>query len=117
MRKPRRYGHRITIQRRAETRGSAGEVIVSWVDAFPAATAQGGIHAQVLTGPGRELRAAGGEEGETAARINFREMPGVDQTQRVLWNGFVFNIRSIEFDATAKREIRLMCTAGVNDGQ
>jgi len=117
MRQSGRYRHRITIQQRAEARGGAGEVIVTWVDAFPAATALGGIPAEVLTGPGRELRAAGGEEGETAARINFREMPGVDQAQRVLWNGFVFNIRSIEFDATAKREIRLMCTAGVNDGQ
>jgi SPP1 family predicted phage head-tail adaptor len=117
MRQSGRYRHRITIQSRTETRGSAGEVVVAWVDAFPAATALGGIPAEVLTGQGRELRAAGAPEAETAARINFRHIPGVDQTQRILWNGFVFNIRAIEFDATAAREIRLMCTAGVSDGQ
>ena len=117
MRQSGRYRQRIVIKDRVETRGSAGEVIVTWVDAFPAATALGGIPAEVLTGQGRELRAAGAPEAETAARINFRHLPGVKQTQRVEWDGFVFNIRSIEFDATARSEIRLMCTAGVNDGQ
>lgn len=112
-----RYRHRITIQSRVETRSPAGAVLVAWADAFPAATALGGIPAEVLTGPGRELRAAGAPEGETAARINFRRLPGVDETMRVLWDGFVFNIRSVEFDATARRETRLICTAGVNDGQ
>jgi hypothetical protein len=38
-------------------------VLVAWADAFPAATALGGIPAEVLTGPGRELRAAGAPEG------------------------------------------------------
>lgn len=112
-----RYRHRITIQSRVEARTAAGGVAVSWTDAFPAATALGGIPAEVLTGPGRELRAAGAPEGETVARINFRRLPGVDETMRVLWDGFVFNIRSVETDATARRETRLICAAGVNDGQ
>lgn len=112
-----RYRHRITIQSRVETRSPAGAVLVTWVDAFPAATALGGIPAEVLTGPGRELRAAGSPEGETAARINSRYIPGVDETMRVLWNGYIFNIRSVESDATARRETRMICAAGVNDGQ
>lgn len=112
-----RYIHRITIQSRVEGTDGVGAVVASWADAFPAATALGGIPAEVLTGPGRELRAAGSEQAEAAARIAFQYLPGIDPSQRVLWNGQIFNIRSVEYDATGLAEVRLICTAGVNDGR
>lgn len=74
------------------------------------------IPAEVLTGPGRELRAAGAEHAETDARINFRWLPGVTQQMRVVWDGKTYNITGIEYDATARREIRLTCVEGRNDG-
>lgn len=74
------------------------------------------ILAQVLTGPGRELRAAGAEHAETDARINFPWLPGVTQQMRVLWDGRIYNITGIELDVTARREIRLICVEGRNDG-
>lgn len=112
-----RYLHRITIQSRVETVDAVGGITTAWVDAFPTATALGGIPAEVLTGPGRELRAAGGEQAEATARIAFQYLPGVDQSQRVLWDGQIFNIRSVEFDRSGRGEVRLICTAGVNDGR
>jgi SPP1 family predicted phage head-tail adaptor len=112
-----RYRQRITNEARQDGRGALGQVVVTWVDAFPAITAMGGIAAQVLTGPGREFRAAGGEQAETAARINLRYIPGIEQSMRVLWDGLIYNIRSIEFDATGRREVRLICDEGVNDGR
>lgn len=112
-----RYRHRITIQNRVQGVDGVGGVALTWADAFPAATALGGIPAEVLTGPGRELRAAGGEQAEASARIAFQYLPGVDASQRVLWNGQIFNIRSVEYDATGLGEVRLICTAGVNDGR
>lgn len=110
------YRQRITLQSRQETRDAFGAPVLAWVDAFPAMTAAGGIPAAVLTGPGRELRAAGGPQEEIAARIAFRYLTGVTQTMRVLWDGQLYNIRSIELDRTAQREVRLLCTTGVNDG-
>lgn len=111
-----RYRHRIFIDSRVETRGEFGEVAIAWEDAFPSATAAGGIPAEVLTGPGRELRAAGAFEAEQSARINFRHLPGVDQTMRVRWGSMVYDIQSVEYDATARIETRLICKAGLSSG-
>lgn len=81
-----------------------------WADVFA------NVPAEVLTGPGRELRAAGAELAETDARINLRWLPGVTQQMRVLWEGKIYNITGIEYDATARREVRLTCVEGRNDG-
>ncbi|GAB3388123.1 phage head closure protein [Lysobacter fragariae] len=102
--------HRITIQQRVETRDEFGGVSLAWQD-FAV-----DVPADVLTGPGRELRAANAPQEEIAARINFHFLPGVTQIMRVVWDGQLFNIRSIELDRTARRETRLICTTGVNDG-
>lgn len=111
----RRYRHRIEVQQRVETRGATGEVQLGWANAFPAVA--GGIPAEVLTGPGREFRAANSEIGEIAARINFRYLGEVTQEMRVLWRGVAYNIGSVEVDATGVRETRLICTGGVTDGR
>lgn len=112
---PQRYRHRIEIQQRQESRGATGEVLLTWANAFPAFV--GGIPAEVLTGPGREFRAANSEIGEITARINFRGVIGVTQQMRVLWRGVAYNIGSVEQDATGVRETRLLCTGGVTDGR
>ncbi len=107
------YRHRIDLQHKVlgEPDPLSGHQTEDW-ESF---TAQP-IPAEVLTGPGRERLAAGAEQAETDARINFRWLPGVTQQMRVVWDGKTYNITGIEYDATARREIRLTCVEGRNDG-
>ena len=85
-------------------------------------TVHANVPAEVLTGPGREGVAAGAERAETDARIHFHWLPGVDMQMRVIWetepNGDrpEYAIQSIEHDATNRREIRLRCVHGREDG-
>ena len=106
-----RLRHRITIQSPVNTQDTTtGENIVTWVDFLKDEPAE------VLTGQGREFNQSASQQAETAARINMRWQPDVLTTMRVLWDGNVYNIHSIETDITARRELRLVCTAGVNEG-
>jgi head-tail adaptor len=74
------------------------------------------IPAKVMTGKGREFHQSSVIQSETTARINFRWFAGLDTSWRILWDGRVYNIESAELDLTARKEWRLMCTDGVNDG-
>ena len=71
----------------------------------------------MLTGPGREFVAATAEQGETVARINMRWFPGLTADMRILWDGRVYNLKPPETDSTERREYRIQCTDGVNDGR
>lgn len=108
-----RLRHRITIQKPDRIQDpNTGAMINGW------ATVEGmtAVPAEVLTGPGREFRASGAVQAETAARINLRWFPGLLESWRILWDGKTFDIGSIETDATGRREYRLVCKAGVSNG-
>ena len=111
---PGKYRHRVTIEHRVVDRdpedGSA--VLSDWL------TFLDNVPAEVLTGPGRELVAANAEQAETTARINMRWFPGLTAQMRILWDGRVFGIKSPpETDSTARREWRVFCSDGLNDGR
>ena len=109
---PGKYRHRVTIEHQVTTRDPGdGSEIVAW-EVF-----QAGVPAEVLTGPGREFNAANAEQAETVARINMRWFPGLTADMRILWDGLVYNIKPPETDSTARREYRIQCTDGVNDGR
>lgn len=75
--------------------------------------------AEVLEGPGKEPFIAGTIQAETAARINIRyfDIPKTELMKcRITWDGCVFDIVSAERDKTGRREWRLRCVDGVNDG-
>lgn len=116
-----RLSHIVTIQEPVEDQDSnTGEIITSWVTAVDdSGTDLINVPAEVLTGPGREFRESGTTQAETTARINLRWFP-VDRIKlyqwRILWDGRVYNIGGAETDRTARREWRLKCTDGVNDG-
>lgn len=113
-----RYRHFITLQAKGQGEPDplSGLPTDDWADVYAE------VPAEVLTGPGREGVAAGAERAETDARINFRWLPGVDTQMRVIWesepNGTrpVYEIQSMELDATGVREIRLRCVTGLSDG-
>ncbi|HSH43854.1 MAG TPA: phage head closure protein [Arenicellales bacterium] len=106
-----RLRHRVTVQKPERTQDPVtGEVTITWVDVYAS------VPAEVLTGPGREFRESAALQGERVARINLRWFPNLEYDWRIVWEGEPYDIQSIEADVTARREYRLRCTAGVNDG-
>lgn len=106
-----RLRQRITFQVRTQEFTSYGEGVgYVWTNYLA------DVPAEVLTGPGREFQAAGTKQSETTARIALRWFSGLLPTMRVLWDGRVYDIQSMETDATGRKEWRLRCADGVNDG-
>lgn len=114
-----RLRHRVTVQQQVETQNATtGAVSVAWQNVIlTGGVVLNNVPAEVLTGQGREMFQAEARQGEIAARINMRWFPNLTQKMRIVWEGQNFNIQSIETDITARREYRLKCVAGVNDGQ
>lgn len=114
-----RLRHRVEVQEQVELQDSnTGAVSISWQTVWlDSNTSLESVPAEVLTGAGKETIEGDARQAETAARINMRWFPGLTEAMRILWDGKVFNIKTIETDATARREYRLRCTAGMNDGQ
>lgn len=113
-----RLRHRVHIQEQVETQNSnTGAITKAWQTVYlDSDTPLDSVPAEVLTGPGREFNASGAIQAEVAARINLRWFPGLAQSMRILWDGRIYNIGSIETDRTARREYRLKVTGGVNAG-
>lgn len=113
-----RLRHRVTFQRQVTERDSGGVEATTWQTVWlDSDTELADVPAEVLTGPGRESVIAGQVNAETAARITVRWFPGLSQSWRILWEGLVYNIQTFDTDATARREWRIRCTEGMNDGQ
>lgn len=115
-----RLRQRITFQRPVESQDSSGAIEVLWETAEDDnGNPLSSVAAEVLTGPGREFRQSDALQAETSARINLRWFP-VDRLVlykwRILWDGRVYNVGGAETDITARREWRIACTDGVNDG-
>lgn len=119
------YRHRITFQERIETRDpDTGAVDYVWDTVLLEGKLLQGVPAQVLTGPGREAIVSENKMAETSARINTRWFEGLNPKWRIVWNGLIgpdgnpkfYDITSIEVDITARREYRLRCSEGLNDG-
>lgn len=112
-----RLRHRVEFQERVEIVSTAGESQgFEWRTADDDGTLLDSVPAEVLTGPGREFVAGDAKQSETTARICVRWFPGLLPTWRVLWESRYFDIQSIELDVTGRREYRLRCADGVNDG-
>lgn len=90
---------------------TTGSVSLQWVDVYT------NMGAECLTGAGHESVQAQTVEASTDARINFRWVPNIDQSMRVVWDGAFYNITGMETDRTARREWRLRCQKGLTDGR
>lgn len=113
-----RLVHRIAFQHQESVRDSNGVLTVEWANVWlDSETELASVPAEVLTGPGREAVKSGQMQSSTAARITCRWFPGLDASWRILWGDQVFNIASFDTDRTARREWRIACTQGLNDGQ
>jgi SPP1 family predicted phage head-tail adaptor len=113
-----RLRHRIAIQEPIRAQNAVtGEITDTWVNyAIDSNTVFDAVPAEVLTGPGKEQRLSGADYASTDARINIRWFEGLNQAMRILWDGRIYNITSIETDITGRREWRIRATEGLNDG-
>lgn len=113
-----RLRHRVEIQEPVDVQDpNTGVITRVWQTvALDSDTILNSVPAEVLTGPGRELHAAGTKLAETTARINIRWFPGLLKTHRILWDGRTFEIIGISEDVTARREYRINCKDGLSDG-
>lgn len=116
-----RYRHRIAIQERVESQDSeTGDITSVWASLSIGSSSSSqeldDVPAEVLTGPGREFQAANAKQSETDVRVNMHWFHGLTTAHRVVWQDQPYDITSIETDATGRREYRLRCKAGVNDG-
>jgi SPP1 family predicted phage head-tail adaptor len=114
---PGKYRHRVEIQEKVEAQNPVtGVITATWQTvSLDSDTPMDSVPAQVMTGQGREMHAAGTKLAETDARINFRWFPGLDEAMRVIWDGKTYGILSISTDLTGRREYRLHCK-GLTDG-
>ena len=113
-----RLRHRVEFQEQTTVVDSEGREILSWdTVALDSETLLDSVPAEVLTGPGREFIQSGQKQATTAARINVRWFPGLMLSWRILWDGRTYGIETAETDVTGRREWRIRCTEGANNGQ
>lgn len=107
-----KYRHRVTFQEQSVSQDPVtGELTTVWVDV------KASIPAEVLTGAGREFLADQSKQSEFAARINVRYFTGLQTHWRIVHDSNLYNIETFETDSTGRRELRIKCTRGVNDGE
>ena len=113
-----RYRHRVEFQQKVEEQDSeTGAVSYTWETIeYSSDFALSSVPAEFLTGPGREFNAADVKQAEASARVNCRWFGYVDPAWRVVWEGRNFDILSVDYDATGRRETRLRLREGVTDG-
>lgn len=114
-----RLRHVVTFQEQVNDRNDDGVLTRAWATvAAPGVGLLEYVPAEVLTGPGRDFIQSGQQQADVAARITCRWFPGgISPSWRILWDGQIFNIQGApDTDATGRREYRIKCSAGVNDG-
>ena len=112
-----RLRHRVEIQENDRTQNpSTGAMQDNWQTLTVGSTLMDSVPAEVLTGPGREFRAADALQAVTDARINLRWFPGLRQDMRILWDGRIYDITGMATDRTGRQEWRLTCQEGANNG-
>ena len=120
-----RLRHRVTFQKEVAPQVDENGYIVSGSGGWQTVVLTDGttlkdVPAEVLTGPGREFQGGAATQTETSARINLRWFPASERDMaawRILWDHRIYNIQSVETDATARREWRLRVVDGPSDGQ
>lgn len=106
--------HRIRIERKTAERSSSGAMTEVW------STFADNVPAEIKPMSARELLAAQAIRPEVTTWITIRWMQGIEPSMRVVHDddgGRVYQIDGVLPDPTLRREIRLMCSTGVNEGQ
>lgn len=104
-----RLRRRVVIEQVLETIDAEGQPVKTW-STFTT------VQAAVEPMSGREFFDNQQINDETTTRITIRYIPGVTAKMRVVYDSKYYNIRAILNVGERDRELRLMCTDGVNLG-
>jgi head-tail adaptor len=115
---PGRYRHRVAIEEKVDTQdATTGEVVRTWASiVLDSNTDLDSVPAECLTGPGREFKEGQTTQRAADLRVRLRWFDGLTTANRLVWDGKNYNITGIETDETGRREYRLTCVYGLNDG-
>lgn len=94
--------HRVTIQQLVGTRDVDGAVVPTWQNVK---TVWGAVEPL----RGREFVEAAQLQEEITTRVRIRYRSGIVPAMRVLWGGFIYDIRAVVHVETRFREMHLMC--------
>ncbi len=111
-----RLRHRITFEQKISSRNDDNDLVETWETATVGSQSMVNVPAEVLSGPGKELIAAGALHSEVSARINLHWFAGFTTAWRIRHGAEIYDITMWSTDATGRRELRLACKAGVNNG-
>lgn len=101
-----RLRHRLTLQRKTESRTSNGDITIAWVTD---STVWGAI--EPLSG--KELVAASQTQNEATVRIVIRYHATINDTWRVVNDGKAYSILSLINDSERDHMMVLTCSQGV----
>lgn len=102
---------RITIQSQTPEKDSDGDDSTVWTNFLVDEPAE------VIPFSGKEFIASQSAQSLVQGRMTIRWRPGIDESQRVLWDGAIFNINAVLPDSTNRRWLTFMYSKGTNDGR
>lgn len=97
-----RLRHRLTLSSASSTIDSFGQSTVTW-------TAFATVWGEIRDVMGREYFEARQQEAIRWARINIRYRDDVTNETRVTFGSQVYDVDSVLYDPTRKRQLMLMC--------
>jgi len=103
-----RFRHRLTLQKKTETRTASGDVAYTWVTD---STVWGAI--EPLTG--KEIFAASQTQSELSVRVLIRYHATIATTWRIVNDGLAYSILSISNSDSRDRIMEIMCSQGVKE--
>ena len=98
--------HKVTIERKIETKSTTGAVAVTWETFTP-------IWASIETLKAYEKAASAGTWPKADVKVCCRYKAGVLPTMRVVYRGIVYSILGINNIEERNRELELICETGV----
>jgi SPP1 family predicted phage head-tail adaptor len=99
--------HRLTLQRKTETRTSTGDVVNAWVTD---STVWGAIEPIIGN---REYLAASQTQNEIMVMIMIRYHATIEPSWRVVNDGKAYSIQGIQNEYERNRMMVLMCSQGI----
>lgn len=104
-----RMRHIVALQSKAMSTDDYGGQVETW-STFAT------VWAEVQPLRGRELLAAQAAQGETTVRFVLRYLATVDQADRIVWDGKIYNVRDVIDVGGMRRELHIMAATGLNEG-
>lgn len=100
---------RVSVQQRSSTPGNFGAASETWQEVFPA-------WARILPLGGRELLFAKQIASESSHQVTIRYRASVTPRMRIVYQGRVFEIESVNDVEERHEYLELLCSEGVNRG-